>query len=42
MLLVSVEVPELELMHGCGAAAFLRKQQLSPRALSAVWQAHGA
>ena len=41
VLLVSVEVPELELMHGSGAAAFLRKQQLSPRALSAVWQAHG-
>ena len=41
VLLVSVEIPELELMQGCGAAAFLRKQQLSPRALSAVWQAHG-
>ena len=42
VLLVSVEIPELELMQGCGAAAFLRKQQLSPRELSAVWQAHGA
>ena len=41
VLLVSVEVPELELMRGCGAAAFLRKQQLSPRALTAVWQVHG-
>jgi two-component system invasion response regulator UvrY len=42
VLLVSVEIPELELMQGCGAAAFLRKQQLSPSELSAVWQAHGA
>ena len=41
VLLVSVEIPELELMNGCGAAAFLRKQSLSPRALSAVWEAHG-
>jgi two-component system, NarL family, invasion response regulator UvrY len=41
VLLVSVEVPELQLMEGCGAAAFLRKQQLSPRALSAVWREHG-
>ena len=38
---VSVEVPELELMQDCGAVAFLRKQQLSPRALTAVWRAHG-
>ena len=42
VLLVSVEVPELELMRECGASAFLRKQQLSPRALSAVWQTHGS
>ena len=41
VLLVSVEIPELELMHGSGAAAFLRKQQLSPRALAAVWEEHG-
>jgi DNA-binding NarL/FixJ family response regulator len=41
VLLVSVEVPELELMLGSGAAAFLRKQQLSPRALAAVWEEHG-
>ena len=41
VLLVSVEVPELELMRNCGAAAFLRKQQLSPRSLTAVWQVHG-
>ena len=42
VLLVSVEVPELELMRGCGAAAFLRKQNLSPRALTEVWQDHSA
>ena len=41
VLLVSVEIPELELMRDCGAAAFLRKQQLSPRALAAVWEEHG-
>ena len=41
VLLVSVEVPDLQLMEGSGAVAFLRKQRLSPRALSAVWEAHG-
>jgi DNA-binding NarL/FixJ family response regulator len=41
VLLVSVEVPEIELMQGCGAAAFLRKQQLSTHTLTEVWQAHG-
>lgn len=41
VLLVSVEVPEPELMPSCGAAAFLRKQHLTPRALTEVWQAHG-
>ena len=40
-VLVPGEIPELELMNGCGAAAFLRKQSLSPRSLSAVWEAHG-
>jgi two-component system, NarL family, invasion response regulator UvrY len=39
VLLVSVEVPELELLHASGAAAFLRKQQLTTRALIDVWQA---
>jgi two-component system, NarL family, invasion response regulator UvrY len=41
VLLVSVEVPEAELMQACGAAAFMRKQQLSPRALREFWLAHG-
>ena len=41
VLLVSVEVPDTELMHQSGAAAFLRKQELSPRALTAVWRDHG-
>jgi len=41
VLLVSLEVPEPELMRSCGAAAFLHKQQLTPAALRGVWQAHG-
>ena len=41
VLLVSLEVPDSELMRSCGAAAFLRKQQLTPRALREVWHAHG-
>jgi DNA-binding NarL/FixJ family response regulator len=41
VLLVSVEVPESELMRSCGAAGFLRKQQLSPRVLTEFWRAHG-
>jgi len=40
VLLISLEVPEPELMRSCGAAAFLHKQQLTPTALRAVWQAH--
>ena len=42
VLLVSVEVPELGLMRACGAHAFLRKQQLTPRALTEVWREHGS
>jgi DNA-binding NarL/FixJ family response regulator len=42
VLLVSVELPELQLMSACGAAACLRKQQLSTRALIDVWQAHSS
>jgi DNA-binding NarL/FixJ family response regulator len=37
VLLVSIEAPNAELMDSCGAAAFLRKQQLSPRALTEMW-----
>ena len=41
VLLVSLEAPDSELMRSCGAAAFLRKQQLTPRALREVWREHG-
>ena len=41
VLLVSVD--ELDDGHAasCGAATFLRKQRLSPRALREAWQVHG-
>ena len=42
VLLVSVELFDREQMNGCGAAAFLRKHELSPRALAEFWQIHGA
>ena len=41
VLLVSVEVPEPELMRSSGAAAFLRKQQLTRQVLTDVWRSHG-
>ena len=41
VLLVSIEAPDLELVRSCGAAAFLRKQQLTTRALREVWETHG-
>jgi DNA-binding NarL/FixJ family response regulator len=41
VVFVSVE-PELEPPAAVGAAAHLRKQDLSPRALRALWDAHGA
>jgi DNA-binding NarL/FixJ family response regulator len=41
VLLISLEAPDSELMRSCGAAAFLRKQQLTPRALREVWREHG-
>ena len=41
VLLVSLEAPDSELMRSCGAAAFLRKQELTPRALREVWREHG-
>jgi len=28
--------------EGCGAMAFIRKQDLNPRVLASVWAAHGA
>jgi DNA-binding NarL/FixJ family response regulator len=41
VVLVSVDGNDANGLHSCGAATLLRKQQLSPRALRAAWQAHG-
>ena len=41
VLLVSIDRPEPETARSCGAAGFLRKQELSPRALTQFWQTHG-
>jgi two-component system invasion response regulator UvrY len=40
VVLVSLEAPEAALLAASGAAAFLKKRQLSPRALAEVWAAH--
>lgn len=40
VLLVSIEAPDESLMDSCGASAFLRKQQLSPRVLAEIWNTH--
>jgi DNA-binding NarL/FixJ family response regulator len=40
VLLVSVEPGDPEVVRSSGAGAFLRKQQLSTRALRDAWQAH--
>jgi two-component system, NarL family, invasion response regulator UvrY len=42
VVLVSVEVPDPEVLEESGAVAFLHKRQLSPRALADVWRTHGA
>jgi DNA-binding NarL/FixJ family response regulator len=42
VLLVSVEEPDGLLMQSCGAAAFVRKQELSPQRLRELWRDHGA
>jgi DNA-binding NarL/FixJ family response regulator len=42
VVLVSVEVPESQVLHASGAVAFLHKRQLSPRALADVWRTYGA
>jgi len=42
VVLVSVEVPQPEVLEASGAAAFLHKRQLSARALLDVWRTHGA
>jgi DNA-binding NarL/FixJ family response regulator len=41
VVLVSVEVPDTELLDVSGAAAFLNKRELSPRALTRLWQTYG-
>jgi two-component system, NarL family, invasion response regulator UvrY len=41
VVLASVDGRDAEGLRTCGAATFLRKEQLSPRALRAAWQAHG-
>jgi two-component system, NarL family, invasion response regulator UvrY len=42
VMLVSVEEPQPELLEASGAAAFLHKRQLSPRALADAWRTYGA
>jgi two-component system, NarL family, nitrate/nitrite response regulator NarL len=42
VVLVSVEVPDPELLNASGAVAFLPKRQLAPRALAELWQTNGA
>ena len=42
VVLVSVEVPESEMLEASGAVAFLHKRQLSPRALAELWRTYGA
>jgi len=42
VVLVSLEAPEPEVLEASGAAAFLDKRDLSPRALADVWAVHRA
>lgn len=41
VLLVSVEEPDPQLTGSSGAAAFVRKQDLSTRLMGEVWRKHG-
>ena len=41
VVLVSVDGKDAEGLTTCGAATFLRKEQLSPRTLRAAWHEHG-
>jgi DNA-binding NarL/FixJ family response regulator len=41
VLLISVEDPDPLLARSCAAAAFARKQDLSPRLLRDVWRGRG-
>jgi two-component system, NarL family, invasion response regulator UvrY len=42
VVLVSVEVPDPEVLEESGAVAFLHKRELSPRALADAWRTYGA
>lgn len=42
VVLVSVDGKDADGLDTCGAAAFLRKERLSPQGLGATWQEHGA
>jgi hypothetical protein len=41
VVIVSVEAPEERVLRSSGAAAFVRKQMLSPRLIRELWQEHG-
>ena len=41
VVLVSVDGSDVDGLDSCGAAAFLRKEQLSPQGLGAAWDEHG-
>ena len=40
VVITSIEDPDPRVAQECGAAAFLRKQELSPRRLEALWREH--
>ena len=40
VVLVSADCHDVDGLDSCGAAAFLRKERLSPRTLGATWQEH--
>jgi DNA-binding NarL/FixJ family response regulator len=42
VVLVSVEEPATEVLDASRAAAFLKKRELSPRALAELWATYGA
>jgi DNA-binding NarL/FixJ family response regulator len=41
VVIVSLEVPDATLAESSGAAAFVRKQELSPRVLQKIWRDQG-
>ena len=42
IIIISVEQPAAVVLEETGAAAFLPKRQISPRALAELWAMHGA